>query len=169
MSDEQQNLTAEQVLQQLQERAQQGAQEHSKTVEQLIEHGRNEHGSQAFDDASEVFVSTLGQERAQQVLGDLMKFNMPDRVLMDLTNDTARLERFSKLTPHQMAIEIARMESRYASHGHVETGAEPAWKATHKSGGRVSDADWKHNFGAGLSDAAWNREFDRRQKLKPIR
>ena len=98
-----------------------------------------------------------------------MKFNMPDRVLMDLTNDTARLERFSKLTPHQMAIEIARMESRYASHGHVETGAEPAWKATHKSGGRVSDADWKHNFGAGLSDAAWNREFDRRQKLKPIR
>ena len=133
-------LTAEQLLAQLQQRARQGAQEHSKTVEQLVEYGRNEHGSQNFDDASQVFVQALGQERAQQVLADLVKFNAPDRVIVDLSNDTARLEKFAKLTPHQQAVEIARMESRYASHGHVETGSEPAWQQTHKKGGRVSDS-----------------------------
>jgi hypothetical protein len=98
-----------------------------------------------------------------------MKFNMPDKIIADLANDPARLEKFSKLNAHQQAVEAARMESRYASHGHVQTGAEPAWRSTHKNSGRVSDSDWKSNFGAGLSDAAWNREFDRRQKLKPIR
>jgi hypothetical protein len=159
-------LNAEQLLAQLQQRAQQGAQEHSKNVEDLIEYGRTTQGSQAFDDASEVFVSTLGQERAQVVLADLVKFNAPDRVLMDLTNDTARLERFSKLTAHQQAVEIARMEAQYASHGHVETGTTPAWKATHKNGGRVSDADWAHNYGANLSDKQWDREFDRRHAAR---
>ena len=162
-------LTAEQLLAHLQQQAQQGQQEHSKNVEELVEYGRTTQGSQNFDDASQVFVDTLGQERAQAVLADLVKFNAPDRVLMDLTNDTARLERFSKLTPHQQAVEIARMEARYASHGHVETGTTPAWKATHKNGGRVSDADWKHSFGDNLSDAQWHKEFDRRQKAKPVR
>jgi hypothetical protein len=162
-------INAEQLLAQLQQRAQQGAQEHSKNVEELVEYGRSTQGSRNFDDASQVFVDTLGQERAQAVLADLVKFNAPDRVLMDLTNDTARLERFSKLTAHQQAVEIARMEARYASHGHVETGTTPAWKATHKNGGRVSDADWKHSFGDNLSDAQWHKEFDRRQKAKPVR
>ena len=163
------NLTAEQLLTRLQQQAQQGAQEHTKTVEQLIEYGRTTQGSQNFDDASQVFVDTLGQERAQTVLADLVKFNFPDRIIADLANDTARLERFSKLTPHQMAVEAARMEARYARHGHIETGATPAWKATHKSGGRVSDADWKHSFGDNLSDAQWHKEFDRRQREKPVR
>jgi hypothetical protein len=162
-------LNAEQLLAQLQQRAQQGAQEHSKNVEELVEYGRTTQGSQNFDDASQVFVDTLGQERAQAVLADLVKFNAPDRVLMDLTNDAVRLEKFAKLTPHQQAVEIARMEARYASYGHVETGTTPAWKATHKSGGRVSDADWKHSFGDNLSDAQWHKEFDRRQREKPVR
>jgi hypothetical protein len=159
-------LTAEQLLAHLQQQAQQGAQEHSKNIEDLVEYGRTTQGSQNFDDASQVFVDTLGQERAQAVLADLVKFNAPDRVLMDLTNDTARLERFSKLTAHQQAVEIARMEAQYASHGHVETGTTPAWKATHKNGGRVSDADWNHNYGAGLSDKQWEREFERRQAAR---
>ena len=170
MSDEQQQqLTAEQVLQQLQQQAAANQQAHQKNIEEFVDYSRETQGSDAADSAAQTLVDGLGFEQAQMLAGDLVQYNHPDRLLADLTNDPRLLERFKSMTPHQRAVQLARMESKYEPHGHTPTGTTPAWRATHKSGGRCSDSDWASNYGAGLSDKQWFAEHERRQKLKPIR
>ena len=61
------------------------------------------------------------------------------------------------------------MYSLYASNGHVETGAEPAWQQGIRRAVESAIVIGSQNSGTGLSDKAWSAEFDRRQKLKPIR
>jgi hypothetical protein len=137
-------------------------QQHAKNVNDLVEYGRKAQGTAAFDDAAQTLVDTLGNDKAQLFVADAMQFNSPDQVIMHLANNPARLEKLGRLPPAQRAVEVARIEAEYSSHGHATTEATPAWKQTHKGGGRVSDADWKSNYGANLTDKQWHAEWDRR-------
>jgi hypothetical protein len=141
-------------------------QQHAKNVNDLVEYGRQSHGSAAFDDASQRLVETLGNDKAQMFIADAMQFNAPDRVIMHLAANEIRLKKLATLPPAQRAVEIARIESEYASHGHTTTSATPAWRDTHAKGGRVSDEDWKHSYGDNLTDKQWHAEFDRRAEGK---
>jgi hypothetical protein len=70
----------------------------------------------------------------------------------------------AKMSPARQAVEIARIESRMSSNGHVSTGADRAWTNPSTRSGRVSDEDWKRSYGANLSDEQFNKEFDRRMQ-----
>ena len=108
MSDEQQQpLTAEQVLQQLQQQAAANQQAHQKNIDEFVDYSRETQGSDAADSAAQVLVDSLGHEQAQMLAGDLVQYNHPDRLLADLTNDPRLLERFKSMTPHQRAVQLA--------------------------------------------------------------
>ena len=112
MSGEQQNLTAEQVIERLQQQAAVNQQQHAKNIEEFVEYSRETQGSDAADSAAQTLVDSLGHEQAQMLAGDLVQYNHPDRLLADLTNDSRLLERFKTMTPHQRAVQLARMESK---------------------------------------------------------
>jgi hypothetical protein len=162
MTDE---VSAEQLVAWAQEQGAQQQLEFQKNVSDLIKHGQETHGAAAFDEARRAVDEALGPH-SNEFAAVLVEHNAPDQILMHLSNNPDRLQRLAKLPPKQRAVEVSRIEAEFASHGHVTTSATPAWKGTHARGGRVSDEDWRHSYGANLTDDQWFKEFDRRAEGK---
>jgi hypothetical protein len=137
--------------------------QHEKEVNEIVAIGQDNYGAQVFDDASQTIADKLGP-RAQELMLLAKQFDAPHRLIVELSNNPEQLERLGKMPTARMITELARIESRMAPHGHVSTGAAPAWKG--QKGGRVSDTDWRANAGDNLSDKAWSREFDRRMAAR---
>jgi hypothetical protein len=129
-------------------------------VSEIIDLGRREYGSEQFDADSQAVAEKLGN-RTQEFMVLARQMDHPHRIIKHLADNTNALDAISKMPTPRAIVELARIESRSASYGHVQTFAQPAWKSPEMKG-RVSDADWATNGGANLSDREWNREFDRR-------
>lgn len=136
---------------------------HRKTVDDLVEYGRTAHGADSFDTASQIIADKLGNEQTQLMVAAAAEFDCPDRMITYLADNLAELERFAGLPLAQRVAELGQLEARFTPH-RARVGADPAWRATHKQGGRVSDNDWKRGYGDQLSDKQWHAEFSRRQK-----
>jgi hypothetical protein len=136
---------------------------HRKTVDDLVEYGRTAHGADSFDTASQIVADKLGNEATQLLVASAAEFDCPDRMITYLADNPAELERFAGLPLAQRVAELGRLEARFTPH-RARVGADPAWRATHRQGGRVSEADWKRGYGDQLSDKQWHAEFSRRQK-----
>jgi hypothetical protein len=137
--------------------------QHIKECNEITEVGRETFGTAVFDEAAETVVGELGPEKTAQFMALARGFDKPAEVIKHLSDNPSRLKQLAKLNAERQAIEIARIESQLAPHGHTDTGSNPAWKLPSARGGRVSDEEW-HRGGDNLSDAAWHREFDRRTK-----
>jgi hypothetical protein len=133
---------------------------HHQEMNEIVSLGRTEYGSEAFDDASQTVASKLG-ERALPVTAALRQFDFPHRIVQHLADNPNDLEAISKLPINRMLVELARIESRMAPNGRVNTFADPMWKSPTLKG-RVSDADWNRGAGDAMSEAAFSKEFDRR-------
>jgi hypothetical protein len=135
--------------------------EHHKEVNAIIELGRGEFGRDQFDQDSQVVAQKLGN-RTQEAMALLRQFDAPHRLIKHFADNESALDAFSKMNTARQITELARIEARSSSYGHVRTGADPAWK-TPAGRGRMSNEDWNATGGDALSDAEWHREYDRRQ------
>jgi predicted ester cyclase len=158
MSDE---PTAEQLVAWAAEQGAQQQLEFQKNVADLIKHGHETHGTEAFDEARRAVDAALGPH-SDEFAATVVEHNAPDQIIMHLAANENRLKKLATLPPAQRKVEISRIEAEYASHGHVSTSMTPAWKDSHSRGGRVSDADWKSNYGSNLTNDQWSKEWDRR-------
>jgi hypothetical protein len=139
---------------------QNAAAQHQHDLGEIIELGRKEFGSDAFDADSEVVAGKLGVKTAE-FMWLAKQMDHPHRLVKHLADNPKRLEALAQMPLARQAVELARIESQSAPHGHVSTYAQPAWQAPEMRG-RVSDSDWNANGGANLSDKAWHKEYDRR-------
>jgi hypothetical protein len=135
---------------------------HQKEVNAIVEVGQENYGKAVFDQAAETVAAELG-DRVPDVMLALRQFDKPADILVHLADNPTRLKHLAKLNSARQVVELARVEAQLTSHGHTDTGADPAWKLPSAKGGRVSDEEW-HSGGDNLSDQKWHKEFDRRQK-----
>jgi hypothetical protein len=150
-------LTPEEIAQ-LQARY---AQKASSDLDAIVEIGRTNHGAQNFDEAADVVVKELGQERADVLRQALPNFNVPTEIITHLADNETRLKALAKMSPNQLVVELARIEAERGPR--TAHGVDAAWKDQAKNKGRVSDERWRSTGGAELDDKSWHREFDRRQ------
>jgi hypothetical protein len=132
-----------------------------KDISDIVDIGRTEFGSDTFDQHSHVIAEKFG-DRRREFMAVASQFDAPHRIIVHLSDNPRRLETIAKLPTHRMIAEIAKIESEMSPHGHSETFAEPSWRRPESRTGRVSDSDWKRNYGANLSDAQFDKEFNRR-------
>jgi hypothetical protein len=160
-------MTPEQVLSGLSGEMEKAQKQHFKECEEIVEHGRAVHGNTSFDEASQIVGGAFKDTDAvQSFMGSLRQFDKPAEMIMHLANNEGQLKALAKLSPARQAVELARIESRFASHGHVSTGGERDWKRAETRSGRVSDEDWSRHAGSNLTDTQWSREFDRRMAAR---
>jgi hypothetical protein len=139
----------------------------TKDIDGIIEVGHAHYGKAGFDDAAQVVATAVGN--TDPLMDTLRQFDRPHEIIAHLANNETQLKALAKLTPARQAVELARIEARMTSNGHVNTGADPLWKTPAVRTGRVSDVDWKTSYGEGLDDRRWNAEFDRREREKSRR
>lgn len=161
----QEELDALALVQQAQQLNRQASQQHNQELDVLVDVGRTHYGTRAFDEAAAAVVGVLG-EKKDQVTTMLRELEKPQDVLMHLAENEAQLKALVQLSPARQRTELARIEARMTSYGHVPTGSEREWIRPESRTGRTSDQDWKASFGSNLSDRQWNAEFDRRQAAK---
>jgi hypothetical protein len=136
-----------------------------KDVGEISELGRQDFGSEDYDNSLQTVIEALGDdENGNQVAALLREAKAPHVVVYELGRDPETAKRFARMNPVQRAQEIGRVEQEKLGTP-VRSGAAPTWRQIAGSG-RLSDAEWKSNYGANLTDAQWNREFDRRMGLK---
>jgi hypothetical protein len=137
--------------------------QHQHEVDRIVEIGRQTFGSKQFDEDSAVFAEALG-DKTLPVMAALRQFDAPHAIVKHLADNPRRLAEIAKMPDARQIVELARIESQAAPHGHTETSREPAWKASPPDSSRVSDEEWRANGGSRLTDDQWTREFNRRHK-----
>jgi hypothetical protein len=143
--------------------------QHANDVNAIIDIGRQHFGSAVFDEASQAVGEALGEGRVQEFMAIARQFDRPHELVIHLAGNEKQLKGLAKLSPARMTVELARIEAQMSSHGHVNTGADPAWKNPSTRSGRVSDEDWAASYGEGLSEKQFDKEFWRRQEARAKR
>lgn len=135
----------------------------AKDAQEIVEVGQSHFGRSVFDEASQVVAEKLGT-RVPEFMSIASQFDKPHEIIAHLSNNLDQAEALAKMPAARMATEMARIEGRLSSYGHVSTGAQPYWKQPEARTGRVPDSEWARGGGDNLSDAAWHKEFDRRMR-----
>lgn len=131
------------------------AEQYAREVHEIIRQGQDEFGAKQFDQASED-VARAGVDPAM-FTAIVRQFDAPAAILMHLASNPDRLAKFAKLSHARQLTEIAAIQSQLSPHGHVNVGADPAWKSPASRERRLGDHGGEHI----KDDAAWSKAFDK--------
>lgn len=154
--------TPEQIAQAQQQMAQE---QHRRDLNQIVEQGRVDYGTQTFDDAAQVVAGELG-DRTGEFMAVAKEFDDPAAIVVHLANNVDRARQLAKLPTRRMIAEIGRIEAQQKPYGYATTGADPLWRNPNMRVGKISDEDWSRTGGDHLDDRNWNKEFDRRMAAR---
>jgi|SRR5271165_1514161 len=151
-------VTAEEYVEQVLNQQTADQKIHALEVQAIVEQGRQEVGTDTFDQAAETIAQKLGP-RTQEAMLVLRQLDNPVQQILDLAGNETELEKLAALPPVRLTKELIRREVKAKSYATV-TSAEPLWKSGAR--GRISDADWNSSRQDALSEAAYTKEFNRR-------
>ncbi len=125
---------------------------YQRSVETIINQGREDYGEATFDDLSRDVADAVGETNIVPFMAQLAECDAPARIVEHLASNPALAKKIGSMSPARRAAELGRIEARLMPDG-SGAGDEPAWKSRSRNGDRPRLED------DSLSDAAWEKAY----------
>jgi hypothetical protein len=126
-----------------------------KLVEEVYRQGRVKYGTAQFDQNMRHVAEKVGNEKSFAMRDVLLNCDRPAELIQHLASNERELNDIAKVAhnPQRLAMNLAKIESRWNSGGYANTSEEPLWR-TPSGRDKPGAADWSNG-------TAWDTATDK--------